>query len=316
MMKIIVESGATKADFCLCGEWGQVRFRTGGINLATMDRQTVSCRVRDAVFYLGMAAKEYGEHISGNISEIWFYGAGIVSDSAPAVLADVFAELFCDVPLMCGSDMLAAARALFGDRPGVAAILGTGSNSCLYDGKGIVRNVRPCGYVLGDYGSGSALGKAFLADYLQELMPVSLAEDFRTRSGLDYESVVSSVYKGEAPARFLASFAPYIVSVARGDQVLSCGYGPGSADAWTPDDASRDYAERILKENFRAFIDRCLRQYDLESYEVGVAGSFGEAACDFFSAVAEEYGIKDIVYAGSPMDGLCRYHAANPGGNF
>lgn len=312
-MKIIVESGATKADFCLCGGWGQVRFQTGGINLATMDRQTVSRRVRDAVFYLGMAAKEHGEQISGNISEIWFYGAGIVSDSAPAVLADVFAELFCDVPLICGSDMLAAARALFGATPGVAAILGTGSNSCLYDGRSILRNVRPCGYVLGDYGSGAALGKIFLADYLQDLMPSSLAEDFRMRSGLDYASAVSAVYRGEAPARFLASFAPYIVTVAGGGKVTACGYGQDCADAWIPDVKSRDYAVRILEENFRNFITRCLSQYDLDTFRVGVAGSFGKAAGGFFSAVAEEYGIRDIVYVASPMDGLCRYHADNAG---
>lgn len=315
-MKIIVESGATKADFCLCGGWGQVRFQTEGINLATMDRQTVSRRVRDAVFYLGEAAEEHGEHISGNVSEVWFYGAGIVSDSAPAVLADIFGELFHNVQLKCGSDMLAAARALFGGAPGVAAILGTGSNSCLYDGSRIVRNVRPCGYVLGDYGSGAALGKAFLADYLQDLMPSSLAEDFRMRTGLDYASAVSSVYRGDAPARFLASFAPYIVTVAKGGQVTACGCRQDCTDAWTPDVKSRDYAVSIIEANFRNFITRCLSQYDLETFRVGVAGSFGKAAGGFFSAVAEEYGIRDIVYIASPMDGLYRYHADNWSGIF
>ena len=288
-MKLIVESGATKTDFCLSDPDAPVCFRTSGINLATMDMDAVSRCVADAVSHFeGMS----GTPVRTAVDEIHFYGAGLIGGSP--VLEKLFLGFFPCAVFEAESDLMAAARALWGSEPGVAAIIGTGSNSCVYDGRSIVKNIRPCGYVLGDFGSGAALGRTFLADYLQGLMPQALSDDFRASYGVDYASAVASVYKGEAPARYMASFVPYIVSVARGNVPL--------------DEDSRSYASFLIKDNFRTFIRRCLKQYDLSSYRTGAVGSFAYGCRDFMTEAAEEEGVAVTVFMPSPMEGLIKYH--------
>ena len=287
---IIVESGATKTDFCLMRENGdEFRCRTSGINLATMDTGTVSPVLGDAVSRLNALC---GADVGKITARVHFYGAGLLcGDSA---LDEMLLGFFPHAAVETGSDLLAAARALCGREPGVAAILGTGSNSCEYDGSRIVRKVCSCGYILGDFGGGAALGRSFLADYLQDMMPAALSLDFRSVYGVDYASAVSSVYKGDAPGRYLASFAPYIRSVAAGERVV--------------DDSSRAYAAGLVKENFRTFVRRCLKQYDTASYTIGAVGSFGWACRDFLTEVFQEEGIRLSRIMPSPMDGLIEYH--------
>ncbi len=299
-MKLIVESGATKTDYCILGNNKSLsRFRTEGLNLATMSVSNISNVLRKAVSEIS---------VPDEISEIFFYGAGLVSSmtgqAAPAsvseelrILDSVLREEFKNVSAIeYNSDLTASARALWGNRPGIAVILGTGSNSCLYDGCKVGKNVRPCGYIIGDFGSGAALGKIFMADYLQHLMPDELYEKFGRDYGLDYQSVVKAIYGGDAPARFLASFSPYILSLAR-DSELS------------PD--SLDYLRQIITDNFRIFIRRCLMQYDPCRYMAGVTGSFGCAAKEYLEAAGAEYGIRFSEFLPSPMDGLIKYHSDN-----
>ena len=145
------------------------------------------------------------------IDEIHFFGAGCTQEKSP-LLHDLLQSLFPAATVVeVGSDMLGAAKALFGDKPGIACILGTGSNSCLYDGHSIVSNVSPMGYVLGDEGSGAVLGKTFLnALYKgthQDFIPV-----FEADTGLTLPIIIDKVYRQPMPNRFLASLAPFIKS--------------------------------------------------------------------------------------------------------
>lgn len=292
-MKLIIESGATKTDFCLTGTGVMERFRTSGLNLATMDMDTVSFVVRDAVSHLEVLSSPGA---CGNVSEIHFYGAGLLEGEDAA--KKFFRTVFPSADVSMESDLMAASRALWGHGGGITAILGTGSNSCVYDGCEIVKNVRPCGYVLGDFGSASTLGRMFLADYLQGLMPGRLADDFRMATGTDYASSVAEVYRGKAPARYLASLAPYILSAAGGlgHDGRSCG------------EEGRLYAAALVKDNFRTFIRRCLSQYDTGLYGTGVVGSFGYAARDFLLETALEEGVRITRMLKAPMDGLIEYH--------
>lgn len=293
-MELIIESGATKTDIRLFDEDGIEKFMEAGINLASMKYDTVRDVLDNVICRIPDREK---------VRNIHFYGAGIISDSAivsgkdqlPSWLQPADALLkdgFPAAEIEYCSDLMAASRALWGRESGIAVILGTGSNSCLYDGCRIVKNVRPCGYILGDFGGGAALGKIFMADYLQDVMPDSLASDFRLRYGVDYASAVRNIYKGEAPAAYLASFVPYILDMMK-----------TSSDA-----EAVEYLAGIVTDNFRAFFGRCLMQYDTGRYDVGVTGSFGCACQDILEKTAGGYGICLARFKPAPADALVAYH--------
>lgn len=280
-MVLIMESGATKTDCCLLDAKGGVRsrFRIAGLNMASADTLSVSRAMLDAVSFVSDA----GFNASGDVSDLFFYGAGI-TDALPGG-TDAVREAFPAASCHFHSDLLAAARGLCGKQPGLVAILGTGSNSCLYDGNKIVKNIRPGGFVLGDEGSAASLGRMFLSDYIKELLPEDVSDDFRATYGLDYNRIVNFVYKGAHPAADMAAFAPYIMKWKHNPYILEmiCG-------------------------NFRNFIERSLLRYGNGEDRVSVTGSFGYACRDILGSIGEEYGLRFVRFAPAPMDGLLLYH--------
>ena len=277
-MRIIVDSGATKAGWTALGKGAPVSVYTGGLNLATSDGASVRKTVREATEKLGRPE---------NVTEIYFYGAGIIA--APAVLDAALSEEFPGTRVEYSSDLLGAARAVLGHRSGIACILGTGSNSCLYDGENIVRNLHPCGYILGDEGGGCSLGKRFVADFLKEMLPEDVSRDFASKFEVDYMTVVRNVYKGEAPARYLASFAPYVLSWYGKDETVS----------------------RIIEDNFRDFIRKFLLRYDTSVHEVGIVGGFAAAAEPVLRKVAGEEGVRISRIMADPMPGLIDFYGTD-----
>lgn len=305
------------------------RFRISGINAATMDIATVSHTLGDAVSCLMpvLSGEDSAASVSGDsretpgtcgkklpagaVAEVFFYGAGVLEEAygnhgavrARSVLSDcsgrgqAFAELldkafdeaFPGSVREYHTDLLAAARGLCGDRPGIVAILGTGSNSCLYDGKRILKNIRPGGFILGDEGSAAALGRLFLADYIKELLPQEISEDFRSEYGLDYAAAVRFVYGSDAPARNLASLAPYVMK-------------------WSGNERIGD----MIARNFRDFLERCLLRYGRNDAGVYVTGSFGTACKDVLERLGSECGLEFKAFVQAPMDGLVRYHSGLP----
>ena len=274
-MKLIVESGSTKTDWAAVG---MCRFRTSGINLSVMPAR--------AILEVLLQARELlDENIlegrNADPDEILFYGAGLAGSSSLLVLDKALKAVFPSASVAYGSDLLAAARAAFDRKPGIVAILGTGSNSCLYDGSKVVSNVRPGGFILGDEGGGVSLGRAFIADFIKGLLPESLSDSFTEEYGLTYEQIVEKVYQGSSPAAFLASFVPFILE-HRDDQ----------------------YVRDLIDSNFRSFIIRCLKQYDLEANDVAVVGSFGCACRDELISLGREYGVRFTNFIKSPIDRL------------
>ena len=204
-MKIIVESGATKTAWrAISVEGNMTEVLTQGLSPTCLDAEHISDIVRKAVPALNPEGKR--------VEQIVFYGAGLVSEESAASLRSCL-EMWCPfASVEFHSDILAAARALFGDGSGVVAIMGTGSNSCLYENGQIVKNIRPGGYVLGDEGSGVALGRAFLADFVKGLLPESIESEFSAQTGLDYSGIVRKVYREQAASAFMASLAPFVLS--------------------------------------------------------------------------------------------------------
>ncbi len=199
-MYLIADSGATKCDWALVGEDRMERMRTQGLNPA----------VHAAAFVRRVLAVELSTDAVPDA--VRFYGAGC-SERFPETKARMTAllrERFPSAQIEVESDLTGAARALFAQGEGIACILGTGSNSGRYDGRRIVCNVPPLGYMLGDEGSGAAIGRELLRGMLRERFPLELRDRFHRFAGLGYEQLIRAVYHGEAPGRFLASFVPFV----------------------------------------------------------------------------------------------------------
>ena len=277
-MILIVESGATKSD------WRSVsrdrkemkRVIAEGVNVSTMKASAIKDIISDA-------ARQFAHE---GISEIYFYAAGVITDKVSAMIKEAFAESIPAASCEIESDLIAAARAACGHSEGIAAIVGTGSNSCLYDGKQSVGRVYSGGFILGDEGSAAALGKLFIADFLKGLVPADIAADFAARYDSDYAAIVQNVYRSQtSPSGYLGSFAPFIMEH----------YG-------------NDYIRELVEVNFRSFIKRSLKQFDTDRYPVGVVGGFGYALKDIFTKVAEEEGVRISRFIKEPIDGLVDYH--------
>ena len=269
-MILIVESGATKTDWCLVDAGKPVRrLQTPGMNLSTIAAEANASVFADAV------------ETFADVDEVHFYAAGLLE--FPAELDRIFKERFPGVRCEYASDLLAAARAACGHEAGLAAILGTGSNTCHYDGEKIVRNIHGGGFIIGDEGSAAALGRLFLADLVKELVPEELVEAFSAFHEADYASVVRNVYKNPAPSRYLGSLAPFILE-HRGEA----------------------YVDALVDRNFRDLFERALTRYD--RLPVGVVGGFGCACRAELERLGAEYGLTFSRFIPSPMEGLVDYH--------
>lgn len=279
-MKVIIESGATKSDWRVIDDNGRehMQFKASGTNVSTMSVAAV-CKIMTES--CGLIAREHND-----ISEVYLYTAGVLTDRITSevieAVAKVFPHAFCDVQ----TDLIGAVRAACGHEPGIAAILGTGSNSCQYDGNDIVRRVYSGGFILGDEGSAATLGKLFISDFLKGMVPEYIAKDFSCRFPSDYATVTEMVYRNpESPSSYLGSFAPFIMEYY---------HDP--------------YIRELVDGNFRTFIRRCIRQYDYDRYPVGVVGGFGYALREIFSRVASEEGVTVSSFYPEPIEGLIKYH--------
>lgn len=268
-MRVIVDCGATKSDWCFRTADGVLRHcYTEGMNFAHMPPPVLQEVARKAAGMLG-----------SGVEEIYVFAAGIVDLPSP-VLEPVFPQARIEY----ASDLVAAARAVCGHAPGIAAILGTGSNSCLFDGSAIVRQIPGGGYILGDEGSAAALGRRFVSDYIKKLVPDAVASAFAEKFPADYASLVQRVYRESAPARFLGSIAPFLL-----------------------ERYEDPYVEALVDENFRAFFSRMVLRYG-EDLPVGVVGGFGYACRPILRRLSAEAGVRLQTFLPSPMDGLAEYY--------
>lgn len=282
-MIITAESGASKTDWIIDGK----RFRTKGINCSVMSADDIASVV--ACLADGIGGMEGIRQERESRIQVNFYGAGLVTEDQKKKMAGILDGFFPGAEIKCDSDLLAAARALWGDSPGIAAILGTGSNSCSYNGSYITENVRPGGYVLGDEGGGAALGRMFLSDYIKDMVPSGLAERFREEYKLKYSDIVTSVYRSPNPAGFLASFAPFIIDSASGNE----------------------YSANLVKANLEAFVTRSLLRYRKEggTLHAGVVGAVGTACRQWLADIGEKYDVDFCRFITSPIEALAEYHS-------
>lgn len=272
-MILLVDCGATKAVWCAADENRCWEVLMPGINFAHSSAEEMESRLQDA-------AKEFQRPVN----QIWFYGAGLVSGKMEEDLQALLEDCFPGADAHCASDMVGAARAACGKRPGIAAILGTGANTCQWDGERIGRKVPSGGFIIGDEGSAAVLGRLFITDFLKDQVPAELAKAFREQFQWDYPTIVKNVYGSDAPARYLGSLAPFILQYYGKDQ----------------------YVTDLVQANFRGFFERTILRYD--RLPLGVVGGFGYACRDILTEMAREYDVPISTFLTSPMEGLLLYH--------
>ena len=278
-MKLIAESGSTRTEWALVEDNHLVqRVFTEGLNPFFQTRREISRSVR-----LGLPESFFKK----KLDQVYYYGAGGSLYEKKNILGASLVAQF-KTPIQVESDLLAAARGLFKCEAGIACILGTGSNSCFYDGKIIVKNVKAAGYILGDEGSGAVLGKLFLADLLKGLAPKELANEFHEKFRISVNDVMESVYNLPFPNRFLGTIAYFL-----GDYM------------------DNEYVYNLLTNNLRSFFNRNVCQYDYINYPIRFVGSLAYAYPDILQEVAQEFGVEIDVIEETPMNGLIEFHSMN-----
>ena len=277
-MILLADSGSTKTD------WGLVennklvkRLRTSGMNPFQMSEEAITEEIK---FHL------VPELPSTVLDEVHFYGAGCTKEKQPIVERALRANLTINGECEVASDMLGAARGICGHKPGIACILGTGSNSCAYDGKYLVKNVSPLGFILGDEGSGAVLGKLLVGDVLKNQMPETISKRFFEKYNLTPAEIIDRVYRQPKPNTFLASFVPFLEENI---------------------DEPRIY--NLLKESFRSFLRRNVMQYDgWQTLPIGFNGSIAEIYKKPLLEVLEEEGMHLGRIIQAPMEAMVEYH--------
>ena len=278
-MKLIVESGATKSDWRLIADGDEqvARELAEGMNFSTMETAAIE-------YILNNTGRKIKEAATETVSSVHFYTAGVITESADMRLRDVLGGIFKDAEIELQTDLVAAARAVCGRKPGIAAILGTGSNSCLWDGAKIVKRVYSGGFILGDEGSAATLGRLFIADFLKGLVPEQIAVDFASKYDATYAGIIENVYRSQSPSGYLGGLAPFIM-----------------------EHYEDSYIKSLVEGNIRTFFKRCICQYDAD-VPVGIIGGFGYALKETVSRIAREEGVNISGFLQCPIDGLIQYH--------
>lgn len=276
-MIIIADSGGSKIDWRLLLSDGKIeQANCPGFNPYYQPIEDLEKNVRG---YLLPLVKE-------EVTKIFFYGTGVSSEKNQEVIKATFANFFPSAIIEVGWDLLAAARALCGDEPGIACILGTGSNSCLYDGKRIVHVVANMGWILADEGSGTYMGKRLIVDYFRNEMPTTLAKQFQARFPWSREEVLAKVYQDEKPGAFLASFAKFIFQHLK-----------------------EPYCYKLAYTSFSDFYENTVMKYEnYQSLKIHFTGSIAFYFSDVLRQVANDKGLTVKNILEGPIAGLALYH--------
>lgn len=276
-MILIADSGASKTDWRMLDQNGSIeQAQSIGYNPYYQPIEQFDKEVREVLV----------PQIKHPVTKIFYYGTGCSSDKNRKMIRSALERYFTDAHIEVWHDLLAAARALCGEDQGIACILGTGANSCYYDGVRIVENVTSLGYVLGDEGSGAWMGKKIVADYLRKDLPEKLWDHFKKRSPMDRDEILSRVYSQEMPSRFLGSFSHFIFQHLK-----------------------EPYCYKLVYDGFSEFMEKNVMRYErYNELKVHFVGSVAFYFSDILRQVANDKGITLKNILESPIAGLTLYH--------
>ncbi|MDE6563490.1 MAG: hypothetical protein K2L92_01525 [Muribaculaceae bacterium] len=276
-MKIIAESSSTRTEWALVDGTEIVEHAfTTGLNPFFQTRREISHAVRlelpEAFF------RRRWDHV-------YFYGAGCSSKEKNKIMESSLVAQF-KTPVTVQSDLLGAARGLLVRKPGLACILGTGSNSCLYDGSEIVKTVSPLGFILGDEGSGAYLGKTFIADMLKDLAPASLSRAFYEKYAVTPNMLMDEVYTNPLPSRTLSRYSAFLA-----------------------EHIGEKYVYDLIYDAFMRFFTRNIWAYPYKENPICFVGSTCVLFKDILLKAAADYGAEIAKITRYSMPGLIEYHS-------
>ncbi|MDR1682663.1 MAG: ATPase [Candidatus Symbiothrix sp.] len=277
-MILIADSGSTKTKWVKIGSDSSIETcTTAGLNPFFTDENEF------------LRILEHQFSLSGTgIEAIYFYGAGCIPEKTGGIKKRL-SSYFQINNISVDTDLMAAARSLCGRSAGLVGILGTGSNSCYYDGTKIAVQVPALGYVLGDEGSGAALGKQLLADIFKKQLPQNIIADFHEQYALNQSDVIEKVYRQPFPNRFLAQFTPFIVEHLSEPAIMD-----------------------LVDRSFSVFVQRNLLQYPfIQQLPIHFTGSVAYYLKSCLENVLQNFHLKAGNITSDPMEGLIHYHTTN-----
>ena len=277
-MILIADSGSTKTHWCLMAANGHCsEYFTDGINPFQQTPDAIKNSVSNQLL-----PKMASEMWAGKITHIFFYGAGCTPEKIPAVVY-ALEGVFRDATIEVCSDIIGAARSVLGKEKGVACILGTGANSCLWNGSEIEKNVPALGFILGDEGSGAVLGRRLVSDLLKNQLNDELKEKFLTQYGITAADIIENVYRKPFPNRYLASLSRFCA-----------------------ENIEHPLIAKLVYNHFDYFVKRILPQYP--ALPIGFSGSIAYYYQDVLKKVLADNGFQVGKILQGPMDGLKEYH--------
>jgi glucosamine kinase len=278
-MILIADGGSTKTSWCLIEDSGKkIMFNTEGYNPYFSDTE----------YIIDSMHKNMPVDLPvDQIKDVYYYGAGVHNEEKAAVVENAMKVIFSKAKIHADHDLMAAARALLGDKRGFAAILGTGTNTCIYDGEGLEMSIDSLAYILGDEGSGCYIGKKLLSDYVRGYMPKNVRDSFWDTFKLTPDDILEAIYKKPLPNRFCASFSKFVYDIT----------------------VNIEYSRNLVKTSFKDFFENLVSHYpNYQDYEFNCIGSVAYNFRNVLEETALEYGMKMGKILRSPIDDLVLYH--------
>ncbi|GAB5416697.1 MAG: hypothetical protein Crog4KO_21860 [Crocinitomicaceae bacterium] len=275
-MLIVVESGSTKADWMILHNGNETISNTKGFNPYFHSKDDILTELN---------TNETLGSIKDAVQQLYFYGAGCSSPELKAIVKSGLAAFFSNAKILVDHDLNACAFACYDGVPEIACILGTGSNSCYFDGEKVSEEVPALGHLLGDEGSGNYFGKRMLADFLYKKLPDPMHQRF-VSMGMDKATIIDRVYRQGNANVFIASLMPILV-----------------------ENKNLPYAQNLIRKGFQEFIDihvKCFKEY--QSCEVNFVGSISALLKEELHQVCEENGIRIGRIVRRPLQNLVNYH--------
>ncbi|MDP2088854.1 MAG: N-acetylglucosamine kinase [Flavobacteriaceae bacterium] len=282
-MILIADGGSTKADWIAIDATTKeelFRVRTMGLN----PEMSSSDVLRDRVLHTFQLVQH-----KDKVSKVYFYGAGCGTSEGIKILKSVFESIFTNADVHVDEDMLAAVYAASGKNPAIVCIIGTGSNSCYFDGKTIHQNVVSLGYILMDEASGNYFGKRLIRDYYYQKMPRHIAQKFESTYNVDADFIKKNLYREPDPNAYLATFAKFML-----------------------ENKEEPYVQALMKKGFEKFF-----QYRILPYQKGAEtpiyfiGSIAHYFRDILEKVAQSYNLRITDVIQRPIDNLIEFHKTN-----
>jgi len=281
-MILLADGGSTKTDWVALSTEGKelYRTRTKGLNPAILDKETLEERILNNYDL---------EKDKLKVENVFFYGAGCGTHQDAGKLSDVLSHIFPNANIKVAEDMLAAVYAASQGKEAIVAILGTGSNSCYYDGEQMHMLYPSLGYILMDEASGNWFGKELILDYYNKRMPEEIAHNFEKKYDLSAHAIKENLYQKEAPNTYLAHFAEFMF-----------------------EHKDSDYIKNLLKRGFHLFFqNRILPYKKVEEVPVYFIGSIAWFFKPILEEIAGQYNINLQGVVRRPIDGLIKFHTEN-----